>query len=534
MNNKHVVGVVFLLAILMLVHNILVSPFKDSDKDHTKELVVHPPSYASALANSNLRAKTKTEPRAVPIKCPLSGADLPVMYNLHTKLGVSYSGDHWFHMAENFMAQHSKLRANGGYTNSSEVYFNFDKAGFVQELNGITKFMVAIATLQLQGQSQSKGHAKGQGEAQGMVQGEIQRQQVQPPIDLILHFVHYPLKKEQGNDMNSVGTAGSGSGSTKSNGKVLLLPSLVDMLDVQTVQLSSNVPSAQRFLVTAQGQIKQDAERADEKKNKGKGKSKGVCALYKGSIGGEWPTPQRGHWFPLPGDVDQYRDKIRMLCPMESSTLHTVTGNSNGNGNGKGQKKQLVIYQRDLSRKLSNEKEAITMLTASLPPSEWDISVLMHKKDVSPCELAHRLYNVDVLLTPHGFQSMLLLFLPRPSVLFEVFPYKYYKRGYGPLSKEYGITHGGVMSPPLLWHHGLFLRLVTTEWCMLSKQCRNYARNDDVWLTQHGVNELRRLIISSQASSVSSSASSVTKLSAGDSYMTQGHSTRDRIYSGDL
>ena len=37
-----------------------------------------------------------------------------------------------------------------------------------------------------------------------------------------------------------------------------------------------------------------------------------------------------------------------------------------------------------------------------------------------------------------GFQSMLLLFLPRPAILFEVFPFKYFKRGYGPFSQEYG------------------------------------------------------------------------------------------------
>ena len=64
-----------------------------------------------------------------------------------------------------------------------------------------------------------------------------------------------------------------------------------------------------------------------------------------------------------------------------------------------------------------------------------------------PCELAHRLHNVDVMVTPHGFQSMLLLFLPRPALLFEVFPYRYYKRGYGPLSDEFGVRHHGVMSP---------------------------------------------------------------------------------------
>ncbi len=62
----------------------------------------------------------------------------------------------------------------------------------------------------------------------------------------------------------------------------------------------------------------------------------------------------------------------------------------------------------------------------------------MHKTSRSPCELMHILHNTDVLVTPHGFQSMLLLFLPRPSLIFEVFPYRYYKRGYGPFGHEYG------------------------------------------------------------------------------------------------
>ena len=64
--------------------------------------------------------------------------------------------------------------------------------------------------------------------------------------------------------------------------------------------------------------------------------------------------------------------------------------------------------------------------------------VVMHQTSRSPCMLAHLLYNADVLVTPHGFQSMLLLFLPRPALLFEIFPYRYYKRGYGPFGNEYG------------------------------------------------------------------------------------------------
>jgi hypothetical protein len=73
----------------------------------------------------------------------------------------------------------------------------------------------------------------------------------------------------------------------------------------------------------------------------------------------------------------------------------------------------------------------------------------------SPCVWARELFDAEVLITPHGFQSMLLLFMKKSSILFEVrivmiiervestaavqiFPFKYYKRGYGPLSTEFG------------------------------------------------------------------------------------------------
>ena len=53
------------------------------------------------------------------------------------------------------------------------------------------------------------------------------------------------------------------------------------------------------------------------------------------------------------------------------------------------------------------------------------------------------------------------------------------------------MLHAGVMSPPLTWHRKILLNLITTEWCMLSKQCRNYARNDNVQLTLKGIKSLK-------------------------------------------
>lgn len=51
----------------------------------------------------------------------------PVIYNMKTKMGVNYDAGHWFHMSENFMTQHSILRAKGHLTNATNVYYNFDK-----------------------------------------------------------------------------------------------------------------------------------------------------------------------------------------------------------------------------------------------------------------------------------------------------------------------------------------------------------------------------------------------------------------------
>ena len=46
------------------------------------------------------------------------------------------------------------------------------------------------------------------------------------------------------------------------------------------------------------------------------------CVKYLGPLGGNWPTVQRGHWFPNPGDVDTFRRKIVDACPPDRSTVN--------------------------------------------------------------------------------------------------------------------------------------------------------------------------------------------------------------------
>lgn len=362
-------------------------------------------------------------------ECEWKAGD-PVLYHMNTKLGVNYGGDHWFHVAENFMTQHSILEASNRNTDANVVYFDFDRSGFVAETTGMTKFMIALGALKTPSES----------------------------VDKEYHFIHH-----SGIDLDSDG---------KESFHVL---DHHDFHDHVKIILSGDKPATkERFIVRKGVDVHNDHESREM-----------VCVKDLGVVGGEWPTPQRGHWFPKEGDIERFRKKIIALCPPDEKLLDK----------GKKQKTyKLVIYQRDQSRNIANEDEMIALLKSFLKEELWEIDVIYHVQDRSPCMLAHLLRQVDVVITPHGFQSMILLFLPRPSLLFEVFPYRYYKRGYAPLGNEYGIYHHGVMSPARSWTHQLLLAQTVTSECMQSKTCRNYGRNDNVYFTQHGLNRLKEAV----------------------------------------
>lgn len=365
-------------------------------------------------------------------ECAWSDGD-PVLYHMSTKLGVNYEGDHWFHIAENFMTHHSILEVSKKNTDSRVVYFDFDRSGFVAETNGMTKFMIALAVMKLPDSREA--------------------------VEKEYHFIH-----DSGIDWNHA--------KEKYEKESFHILDHHDFHDHIRIRTNADKPATDEKFLVMQG--------IDAHNDHGSRET--VCVKDMGVIGGNWPTPQRGHWFPNEGDIERFRQKIVALCPADKELLKMSQ---------KDKKNKLVIYQRDLSRKIANQDEMISLLKSHLGEESWQIEVVMHAKDRSPCELAHLLHNTDVMITPHGFQSMLLLFLPRPSLLFEVFPYRYYKRGYGPLGNEYGLYHHGVMSPALSWTHRLILPQTVTAACMLSKQCRNFARNDDVHFTKHGMDRLK-------------------------------------------
>lgn len=75
-----------------------------------------------------------------------------------------------------------------------------------------------------------------------------------------------------------------------------------------------------------------------------------------------------------------------------------------------------------------------------------------------------------------------LLFLPVGAVLFEIFPYMYFKPTYIHLSLTYGIHHRyrRNLSPTSLSRYILSFSGMKTENCMISRRCRTFARGDDV------------------------------------------------------
>lgn len=350
--------------------------------------------------------------------CTWSEAD-PQLYHLKLSEHVNFFGSHWFHVAENVLVQHSILRKKDALSTSSEVFLDFERVNFVNELNGVTRFLIAM----------------------GITNGQVNK----------IHFTH---------GTNNLDFSRLAPGITF---KVDVHEQRRKNMDFEWNAYSLDKNAAERFLVPS-------------KEHEGM-----KCVKYMGTFGGEYPTPQRGHWFPRTGDVSTFREKIASLCPATSLELAEYK---------KTKPYKMVIYQRDLSRKIAELRDAMELIHNQLDLNQWEIQVKYHQPNEAPCQLVASLANVDVLISSHGFQSMLELFLPQPAVLFEIFPYKYYKRAYGVLAKEYGIIHVGVMSPPVSITHEYVLSFLSTDFCMKYITCRSFARDDDVILTPHGMRRL--------------------------------------------
>ena len=232
---------------------------------------------------------------------------------------------------------------------------------------------------------------------------------------------------------------------------------------------------------------------------------------------------ERGDWFPTSRDVTSVRDTIDRLCDAngpeggdgvgaaglnrdESVTRGLLVSNTKEDssvkdkadrlagelegaacmgGGGSTTFRHVVIYQRDTGRRLEGAEEVAQRLIEALPggTGTWRHSVVTHHEALPPCLLKRCLGNADVLVTPHGFQSMLYLLLKPGSLMYEVFPHRYYKHGYKRAALEWGVSYGFSMSPPRSLLSRLISQLFTTDACMRMYYCRFLARKGDVLVT---------------------------------------------------
>ena len=152
---------------------------------------------------------------------------------------------------------------------------------------------------------------------------------------------------------------------------------------------------------------------------------------------------------------------------------------------------KVLLYQRDASRRFVDLEASVLEFRATLGLN-WSVEILSHSENMSPCEVINSVLAATVFVTPHGFQSALLLFQPLSSVLVEVHPSYYLKQ------EVYGFVQAGFRqnfdiarsyiaeeSAPTHWtmrciKSALQMCGYMTHECLHSRICRNIARRQDV------------------------------------------------------
>lgn len=218
-------------------------------------------------------------------------------------------------------------------------------------------------------------------------------------------------------------------------------------------------------------------------------------------------------WFATTQSVEEMRQTFATLCqtiPVSQHDITTAGGYASGvrflehgrarNGclapeqteqnTDDNQYRRAVIYQRNVNRKFIEFNQMESDVVRVLGP-KWTVSIIIHDDANPPCALLHCLKETDLFITPHGFQSMLTMFLPVDAYMFEVFPTRYFWTGYKALSLAFGVRHVWAHSRPVS-HLGRTLALFhTTERCMYFYFCRYLARKGNVFFDEHALSILR-------------------------------------------
>jgi len=187
------------------------------------------------------------------------------------------------------------------------------------------------------------------------------------------------------------------------------------------------------------------------------------CAKY------EFKVNERGNdWYHGNDKGRRIRKRILDLCPQSITSLYTTK-----------EKKKLVFYQRNNNRYIINADKIFGDLKQKLG-DEWETHLYYHDDFALPCDLVRLLHDADVLLTPHGFQSTLLLFLPPGALLFEGFPLHYYAHLYETHSANYDLHYRRTKTNRQIVPTEFSVAGYSSKLCKKHYECRYAARQDFV------------------------------------------------------
>jgi hypothetical protein len=221
-----------------------------------------------------------------------------------------------------------------------------------------------------------------------------------------------------------------------------------------------------------------------------------------GSVG-KTPVP-RDRWFNFPTPrkaTARMREKLADLCaasgdisPAYSSVAKGELSSPSGDASPS---RHVLIYQRDNTRRFHHLHNLVNRMYGDLLGNpaldvrgylslrsrirnRWSLGVELHNDTGPPCALYRRLSTVDVLVTPHGFQSMMMLFMQPHSLLIEIFNFRYFRDGYRVLAEELGLSYFSLKNKRPTSLSRLVLLGVPEYVCMQFNRCRHFARTDDV------------------------------------------------------
>jgi hypothetical protein len=162
--------------------------------------------------------------------------------------------------------------------------------------------------------------------------------------------------------------------------------------------------------------------------------------------------------------------------------------------------RNLVVYQRDSTRRFVNEHEVMKVLQhdlrenvysynsngTSAVSAPWNVQLVIHDRNRPPCDLVNIMQSTTALLTTHGFQSTLLLFLPDESVLAEIHTSSaFFPHHFGQLQLAFRQRFGDKRS--FLAEEsapngvtGRLLEIFFGSSCETYKFCRSLAKTQDV------------------------------------------------------